>query len=61
MPPAGFETTIPASERPQTHALESGAIGIGPLRFIIPFNIYINTSYTTTVLHKYTLFFGSSF
>jgi hypothetical protein len=27
MPPAGFEPTIPASERPQTHALERGAIG----------------------------------
>jgi hypothetical protein len=28
-PPAGFEPTIPASERPQTHALDSTAIGIG--------------------------------
>jgi hypothetical protein len=29
MPPLGFEPTIPVSERPQTHALESAATGIG--------------------------------
>jgi len=29
MPPAWFEPTIPASERPQTYALESAATGIG--------------------------------
>jgi len=29
MPPAGFEPAIPASEGPQTHALEHAAIGIG--------------------------------
>ena len=29
MPPAGFEPTIPASERPQTHALDRTATGIG--------------------------------
>jgi hypothetical protein len=28
-PPAGFEPTIPASERPQTHALDCAATGIG--------------------------------
>jgi hypothetical protein len=28
MPLAGFEPTIPASERPQTHALERAATGI---------------------------------
>jgi hypothetical protein len=27
MPPAGFEPTIPASERPKTHALDPAAIG----------------------------------
>jgi len=27
---AGFEATIPASELPQTHTLESEATGIGP-------------------------------
>jgi hypothetical protein len=29
MPSAGFEPAIPASERPQTHALDRGATGIG--------------------------------
>ena len=28
MPPAGFEPTIPGSERPQTHALDRAATGI---------------------------------
>ena len=28
-PPVGFEPTIPASERPQTHALDCSATGIG--------------------------------
>jgi hypothetical protein len=29
MPPAGFEPTIPASGRPQTHVLDRAATGIG--------------------------------
>jgi len=29
MPPAGFEPTIPAGERPQTHALDRAASGTG--------------------------------
>jgi len=29
MPPAGLELAVPAGERPQTHALESMATGIG--------------------------------
>ena len=29
MTPAGFEPTIPVSERPQTHALNRAATGIG--------------------------------
>jgi hypothetical protein len=29
MPPAGFEPAIPARERPQTHALDRTATGIG--------------------------------
>jgi hypothetical protein len=29
MPPAGIEPPIPASERPQTHALDRAATGIG--------------------------------
>jgi hypothetical protein len=31
MPPAGFETTISAVERPQTHALDLAATGMGAL------------------------------
>jgi hypothetical protein len=33
MPPAGFEFTIPASEQPQTHALNRAASGIGSIFF----------------------------
>jgi len=29
MPPAGFETTISADERPQTYALDRAATGTG--------------------------------
>ena len=29
MPPAGFEPAIPKNERPQVHALDSAATGIG--------------------------------
>jgi len=29
MPPAGFELAIPASQLPQTHALDRAAISIG--------------------------------
>jgi hypothetical protein len=29
MPPAGFDPAIPASERPQIHALDRAATGIG--------------------------------
>ena len=29
MPPAGFETTIPVSERPKTYALDRAATGPG--------------------------------
>jgi len=35
MPPVGFEPTIPAGERPQTHTLDRAAIGTGN------FSIYI--------------------
>ena len=31
MPPAGFEAAIPASEWPQTHALDRAVTGIGIL------------------------------
>ena len=34
MPPAGFEPTIPASERPQTHALDRATTGVGARRMM---------------------------
>ena len=43
MPPAGFEPAIPASERPQTHALDRAATGIGRgvlVFIIIMYNVY---------------------
>ena len=32
MPPAGFEPAIPASERPQTYALDRAPTGIGHMK-----------------------------
>jgi hypothetical protein len=37
MPPAGFEPAIPASERPQTHALDCAATGIGSFKSYMMF------------------------
>jgi len=34
MPPAGFEPTIPASKRPQTHTLDRASAGIAAPTFI---------------------------
>jgi len=39
MPPAGFETTISADERPQTYALDRAACGTGI------FVIYVSRTY----------------
>jgi hypothetical protein len=33
MPPVGFEPTIPASQRPQTHGLDGAATGMGGTEF----------------------------
>ena len=33
LPPAGFEPTIPAKERPQTHALDGAATGIAVCQY----------------------------
>jgi hypothetical protein len=46
MTPAGFEPIIPASERPQTHALDGAATGIG--RITTETKIYIEL----TVVYK---------
>jgi hypothetical protein len=35
MPPAEFEPTVPVSERPQTHALDRTATGIGGLAICV--------------------------
>jgi len=34
MPPAGFDPTIPAGERPQTYALDGAATGTGAVFYI---------------------------
>jgi hypothetical protein len=39
MPTAGFEPTIPASERPQTNPLDRAATAIGILNLTTYFNI----------------------
>jgi hypothetical protein len=38
MPPAGFETAIPTSERPQTHAFDRTTTGTGALLKNIKFH-----------------------
>jgi len=35
MPPVGFESAIPAGERPQTYAFHRVAIGIGYKKYIL--------------------------
>jgi hypothetical protein len=37
MAPTGFEPTIPASERPQAHALDCAATGIGKTQVQQPY------------------------
>jgi hypothetical protein len=44
MPPAGFEPPIPASARPQAHALDTAATGIGDLLVIILFKLPYKSS-----------------
>jgi len=42
MPPVGFEPTISAGERPQTHALDRAATGTGTvINYIIVFIAFI--------------------
>ena len=51
MPPAGFEPAIPASERPQTYALDRAATGVGKLDIVyIVYSVHydeVNNSYNT--------------
>jgi hypothetical protein len=41
MNPEGLAPAIPAGERPQTHALDYGATGIGPLPIITSIKLFI--------------------
>jgi hypothetical protein len=41
MPLAGFEPTIPVSERPQTHALDRTATGIGLVQLLVLVNLQV--------------------
>jgi hypothetical protein len=50
MYPAGFETTFPASERPQTHALDRAASETGVV--ISYFLTYIRIYLLTYSLHE---------
>jgi hypothetical protein len=50
MPPAGFESTIPASEWTQTYALDCVAIGIGRKEFS-------TTNSETVYIHRW-IFIG---
>jgi hypothetical protein len=60
MPPAEFEPTIPASERPQTHALGLADTGIGLRMWLLTLIAHrcwvINTtvSYSRDVGFKYS-------
>jgi hypothetical protein len=49
MPPLGFEPTIPASARPQTHVLDGAATGIGNNNILQSLNI---TIFTITQLYR---------
>ena len=51
MPPAGFEPTIPASERPQTHALDRAATGISNYLCLLSHKIHELTACEITVLY----------
>jgi len=48
MPPGGFESAIPGNERPQNHALDSAATGIGFYSITFPiYYFFINISLLT--------------
>ena len=51
MPPAGFEPTISAGERPQTYALDLTATGTGIYTYEVQKHIIINTH---ILIHMYT-------
>jgi len=47
MPPVGFEPTIPASERPQTYALDRAATGNGRTKIYVTKNKDLHISILT--------------
>jgi len=49
MPPAGFEPTIPVSERPQINAFDGAATGIGTYIYIYLF-LYLFIYYVMSLL-----------
>jgi hypothetical protein len=51
MPPAGFEPAIPASERPQTHALDRAANGIGSSS-LLGQNIFLSAKFSATCFYS---------
>jgi hypothetical protein len=57
MPPTGFEPAKPASKRPQTHALDRAAPGIGHSVCLLLCYILMGKNYSSTVKMKIT---GSS-
>ena len=46
MPPVGLEPAIPASERPQTHALRHVATSFGPSELVQRENLYVDDTFT---------------
>jgi hypothetical protein len=55
MPPEGFEPTILASERSQTHALDRAATGIGILIWIILVILYISWLLYNANVYMFTI------
>jgi hypothetical protein len=53
MPSGGFEPTVPPSERPQTHALDSAATGIGKSENTFSFL----TQWNVSIRHVFDLLF----
>ena len=53
MPPVGFEPTISAVERPQTHALDSAATGTGTHIHIIVDHMYTQLRFAPDLLERH--------
>jgi hypothetical protein len=58
MSPAGFEPTIPASERPQTHALDRAATGIGISLSLVKFSSRVNMTKPYCLIYLLMLSFN---